>query len=298
MKQYKYSLDATSKKFACPKCNKKTFVKYVETITGNYLNDVFGRCDRESSCGYLNSPASEIRQVTQIAEVLRVPNFHSLELVEKSILKNHKNNFIQFLRTMFSENEVKDAVLKYLISNSKRWDGATTFWQIDNFERVHSGKILQYNLETGKRVKGENGKGLIDWVHSVLKRNRTLKEFNLHQCLFGLHLIKESDTNVVALVESEKTAIIMSVFKPEYVWLATGSKHGFRYDMLEPIKDFKIIAFPDKSEYNDWLKKAIELNGFCFNIIVNDWLEKTNYESGTDLADVFINEKFKQIIND
>jgi hypothetical protein len=30
--------------------------------------------------------------------------------------------------------------------------------------------------------------------------------------------------------------------------LATGSKQGFKQSMLEPIKQFKIVAFPDKSE--------------------------------------------------
>ena len=58
--------------------------------------------------------------------------------------------------------------------------------------------------------------------------------------------------------------------------------------MLLPIKQFKIVAFPDKGEYKDWLNKATELNGFGFKIEVNDWLENSNYENGTDLADVYI----------
>ena len=83
----------------------------------------------------------------------------------------------------------------------------------------------------------------------------------------------------------------MSIFKPQYTWLATGSKSGLKYDFLIPIKNYKIIAFPDKSEYSDWGKKASELNKLGFDIIVNDWLEQqNNYEVGTDLADVYINE--------
>jgi hypothetical protein len=61
--------------------------------------------------------------------------------------------------------------------------------------------------------------------------------------------------------------------------------------MLLPIKDYKITAFPDKSEYNDWMNKATELNGFGFNIAVSDWLENKDFEAGTDFADVLINEK-------
>ena len=86
---------------------------------------------------------------------------------------------------------------------------------------------------------------------------------------------------------------MMSIFKPEYIWMATGSKHGFKYEMLLPIKQYKIIAFPDKSEYSDWNKKASKLNSFGFDITVNDWLENTSYEVGADFADVLIIEKKK-----
>jgi hypothetical protein len=292
MIQYKYSLDNSSKKFTCPKCEKKTFVKFIETETQSFLSDSLGRCDRESSCGYYSAPKSDIVSLKYKRTVAPVvASFHGLDLVEKSFLVHCENNFIQFLNTIFSEKEVKDAVLKYFICSSKRWNGASVFWQIDNYERVHAGKILQYNSETGKRSKSIDGKGLIDWVHSILKRKGIINEFNLSQCLFGLHLIKESEAKVIGLVESEKTAIIMGIFKPEYLWLATGSKSGFKYEFLKPIQQYKIIAFPDKSEYNDWLIKAKQLNKFSFNIVVNDWLEQSNYSEGTDLADVLIIEK-------
>lgn len=72
---------------------------------------------------------------------------------------------------------------------------------------------------------------------------------------------------------------------------SAGSKQGFKYENLKPIKQYKIIAFPDKSEYADWFKKATELNTLGFDIIVNDWLENTNFEAGTDFADVLLIEK-------
>ena len=72
---------------------------------------------------------------------------------------------------------------------------------------------------------------------------------------------------------------------------SAGSKQGFKYENLKPIKQYKIIAFPDKSEYADWFKKATELNILGFDIIVNDWLENTNFEAGTDFADVLLIEK-------
>ncbi len=290
MIQFKHTLDKSSKKFVCPNCGKRTFVRYINTEVGLYLSEEFGRCDRETNCGYHNHKphSGEDKSTFRIIDIPKPkPSFHSLELVEKSFLNCYQNNFVAFLQTLFDSVEVKEAVNKYLIATSKHHPGATIFWQIDNLERIHAGKILQYNLETGKRVKDLAGKSLINWVHSVSK----LKDFNLKQCLFGLHLIKERNTNTIAIVEAEKTAVVMSLFKPEYTWLSTGSKQGFKNEMLLPIKQYKIIAFPDKSEFNDWHKKANELNNQGFNISVSDLIENTNYPTGTDLADVYIDLK-------
>jgi hypothetical protein len=284
MKQYKYTLDTSSKKFCCPRCNKKSFVKYIETETKNYLSDEFGRCDRESSCGYHRRPETEFNNTFQVTNISKPdPSFHDLKLVEKTVLNNNQNYFIAFLKTLFSEQEVNEAVRKYLIGTWKGWEGTTVFWQIDQQQKVHHGKVMMFDLESGKRSKRENGSGVISTVRSLLK----LVGFELRQCLFGLHLINDK-TKIVALVESEKTAVIMSLFKPEITWLATGGKGGFKYEFLKPIKQFKIVAFPDKSEYSVWLKKAVELNGFGFSIDVSSFLENLDYPDGTDLADVYI----------
>jgi ssDNA-binding Zn-finger/Zn-ribbon topoisomerase 1 len=288
MNQFKYTLDKSSKKFTCPKCNKKTFVKYIETETGNYQSEDFGRCDRETNCGFHASPKGELNKMVDFVAIPKPEtSFHDYNLVSQSRRNFKQNNFVQFLKTLFTESEVNKAIERYLLGTSKQCNGATIFWQIDNNEKVRHGKIMLYNPETGKRVKDQYGKGIINSVRSVLK----LKDFNLNQCLFGLHLINETNQKTIALVESEKTSIIMSIFKPQYTWLATGSKSGLKYDFLKPIKDYKIIAFPDKSEFSDWSKKAIDLNNFGFDIRVNNWLEQqNNYEAGIDLADVFMRE--------
>ena len=287
MKLYKYNLDKSSKKFICPKCNKRTFVKYIETETKNYLNDEFGRCDRESNCGYHSTPKGELNNSFEVKYIAPPePSFHNYDLVSQSGRNYKQNNFIQFLKSIFSDDEVKNVILKYLIGTSKHWGGATVFWQIDNNQKVRHGKIMLFNPETGKRQKRADGKAYISSVRSILK----LQNFNLNQCLFGLRLINESNQKTIAVVESEKTAVLMSIFKPQYIWLATGMKGGFKHENLKPIKDYKIIAFPDKSEFNDWNDKAIELNAIGFKIVVSDWLEQTDYKDGTDLADVYIDE--------
>lgn len=120
-----------------------------------------------------------------------------------------------------------------------------------------------------------------------------LDNFVLQQCLFGLHNLcdyKEGDT--ICVVESEKTAIIMSILNPAYLWLATGSKANFKEELLRPLKNFNIIAYPDKSEYKIWKLKAQELMVMGYNIVCSDLLEDKNIEEGDDLVDFISWERF------
>ena len=112
-----------------------------------------------------------------------------------------------------------------------------------------------------------------------------LNEFNLKQCLFGLHLLA-IDTKRVVVVESEKTALIMRLRIPDVLWLATGSLGQFKEDFLSPLKDYKFTAFPDKSGYDKWNKTAEQLNKKGYSIHVSDYTEHPDYEGGWDLVDV------------
>lgn len=95
------------------------------------------------------------------------------------------------------------------------------FWQIDISGRCRIGKIMLCDSETGHKVKNPVSKMM--WVHML----HMFKDFCLRQCLFGEHQLAESG-RVVAIVESEKTAIIASMFFPDAIWLATGCLKGRR----------------------------------------------------------------------
>lgn len=294
-KNYRFGLDRTSKKFICPSCGKKRFVRYFDFVENKYLPaeyDEFGRCDREDSCGYIKIYVPE-KSDSRISEVIKDPlpiSFHDYSLVEKSQKTIDRNQFVNFLKGQFEPSAIQRIINRYKIGNAPDWYDGTIFWQIDEKRKVRAGKIIRY---------GENGRrfGNLNWIHSLQKRRKQIDDFNLEQCLFGLHLL-EDNSSPIAIVESEKTACVMSEFFPKYLWMAAGSLNGLNRSKLLPIKDRKIIFYPDagigrkgKSPYEKWELISCELSLEGFRISISDVLENSTTElqkkEGFDLADFF-----------
>ena len=289
MTQYKYHLDKSSKKFNCPQCGKKRFVKYIEAETDHYAEDQYGRCDREIKCGYIMYPNdNSIVNYNYVAPPPIKPSYIDKEILQKTLTKYEINPLATYLNNHYSEDEVSVTIDKYQVGTSNQFNNSTVFWQMDNTGNIRSGKIMAYETATGKRQKNKDGKPLINWVHTALR----LPNYRLKQCLFGLHLLKEN-VHRIAIVESEKTALYMSLELPQHTWMATGSLRGFKYEYLAPVINCEIIAFPDKGGYDEWDKTATALNNQGFNITVLNILEEPQYEDGWDLIDVLQYESTK-----
>ena len=289
MTQYRYQLDKSSKKFHCPECGKKRFVKYIDNETGEYTDSHYGRCDREISCRYNLYPMNSIVSYNYVAPTPIKPSYIDIENLQTSLTKYEKNPLISYLYSHYPEAEVRLIIKKYQVGTSKQFNYSTVFWQIDHSGNIRSGKIMAYDASTGKRLKDKNDKPLINWAHTAL---RLPADYNLKQCLFGLHLLKEN-VHRIAIVESEKTALYMSLELPQHTWMATGSLRGFKYEYLAPVINCEIIAFPDKGGYDEWDKTATALNNQGFNITVLNILEEPQYEDGWDLIDVLQYESTK-----
>lgn len=108
-----------------------------------------------------------------------------------------------------------------------------------------------YNAETGHWVK--EPQAFVGWAHSELK----LQDFHLKQCLYGEHLLTNSSSPVM-LVESEKTAVVMSRFIPDYIWLVTGGKNGcFNSETMQVLKGREVTLIPDLGATEQWKEKSL-----------------------------------------
>lgn len=321
--EYRYHLlkyRGKSSRFTCPACGRHhCFTPYVDADE-QIVGEEYGRCDHESSCGYVKYPPSEYdplkrrnsngedwRQAPewlhksqsrpkpkvivkpqpkpeQDGDICTIP----MEIVLKTVRTRPLSDFLKFLRTIIDVDTIIRIVREYLLGVTK--GGEVIFYQIDSKGRCRTGKVMKYDPLTGHRIKDTTAKTPITWVHSLLKQQGVLpQEWELTQCLFGEHLLKKYPEKPVCLVESEKTAIICACINPECIWLATGGK-GQLNDRVEILDGRTIIAFPDVDGYDTWVTKAGERP--YLNIIVSDLLEKNatqeDREVHIDIADILI----------
>lgn len=323
MNTYRFQLEpykGMATRYICPKCKdrSRTFVRYIDKETGRHINPDVGRCNREDKCGYHYTPreyfqdnkgsSSEYRSSTVMPSRQKTPDFKPVPLsyissdeFRSSLMLNHNNNFLDYLKRLFG-NEITARLAgakatvdtqmyrPYFIGTSNHWAGATIFWQIDVKGKVRTGKIMLYHPLTGKRVKHPFNH--INWVHKVPDR----PDFNLKQCMFGEHLLADK-TRPVAIVESEKTAIIASIYLPEFIWLACGSLTNLNADKCSVLQGRQVMLFPDLNGYEKWSAKAKELSHIA-NFTVSDLLERKATENerkdGLDLADYLIRFDFRK----
>jgi len=203
-----------------------------------------------------------------------------------------------FTKVMGKEN-VDKLFRIYRVGTSRMWGGATVFWQTDRDGNVRAGKIMGYDAVTGHRIKEPFNQ--VSWVHSV----RKVQDFRMKQCLFGEHLLSDSSAAMsakpVAIVESEKTALVAALFIPDFVWLATGGIHGcFNSEAIQVLSGREVILFPDLKAIAEWRQRMPMLESVCRRATCSDLLEKiaTNEQRslGLDIADFLLTEDTPQMI--
>ncbi len=291
----------------CPECHKKRcFARYIDTEGKIEFSPYVGRCNHEQSCGYHFTPKEFFEKNPDKNETFtkeagvsykkrEIPKPLPTSYIDENIMRSslrcyEANNLFLFLSSQFGETTTLSLMEKYNVGTSKHWNGSTVFWQVDNQGKVRTGKVMLYNPDTGKRVKEPYNH--VSWVHSLIPH----KDFNLSQCFFGEHLINEDKTKPIALVESEKTALIASYYLPQFLWIASGGKNGcFNAKSLSVLRDRDVVLFPDLGATNAWKDKLSVMKVLGIRALLFDFLEQQATEEdkskGLDIADYLLKIK-------
>lgn len=290
--EHRYIFEKGSKKHRCPNCDKKRFVRYIDTQTGEYLPEQYGRCDRESKCGYFLNPYKDgyakaiweqeqgnktdwkPQQPKRIKKPVNKPKraFIPVEVFNRTRAGYEQNTFIQNLLTRvafpFEVQDIEKVISLYhlgTVQNGYR-KGANTFPFIDVQGNIRAVQVKQFdeqNHTTGT-----------DFLHSIIEKHHArnneplpewLEAYNNNEtkvsCLFGEHLLSKYPYNPVALVEAPKTAIYGTLYFgfPEQptnlLWLAVYNLSSLNLNKCKALKGRNVYLFPDLSKDG----KAFEL---------------------------------------
>ena len=180
-----------------------------------------------------------------------------------------------------TREQMQEAVGRYRLGCSR--DGGVIFWQIDTLGHEYDGKIMYYRPDCHRDHQRHP-----QWVSNLLKR-QFVQRFpemaawmpETNHCLFGTHLVTGERLTVngerlsnspepitlnpeptIAVVEAEKTAVIMSAHYPQYLWLAAGGLTELTAQKLFPLRRRHIVLFPDtdpdQTAYTRWYTIAQE----------------------------------------
>ncbi|MGJ1042785.1 DUF6371 domain-containing protein, partial [Staphylococcus epidermidis] len=202
------------------------------------------------------------------------------------------NYFIDWLRSLpwatHQRKMLEDVLWLYCVG---RYQHRVVFWQIDEQGQPHSGKLMAYMPNTGKRVR-EGLESKPGWMHNQdgIRQLLDLEHYGYQPTLFGLHLLNRYPKADINIVESEKTAIIMANYYDDFdsqIWMACGGLKHLQLDSLQPLIDQgrTIWLWPDKDGREAWQEVADKL-GYDRCRVYTHFFDTCWTEADGDKADV------------
>jgi hypothetical protein len=257
----------------CP-CGKDNddgkFVPFVDHVN-------YGHCH---SCGKTFHPSGAIPAIRS-AKAIRMPvPAIPVDIISASMQGWDENHLIKYLRGIFPVASVESIIRRYRIgSDGHKWTGSTVLWYIDRQMTVRAGKVILFDPASGKRVKDPFPH--LTWIHKLYPMP---VGYEVRQCFYGEHLLSDR-SRPVAIVEAERTAIVMSEKIPEFIWIASGGKNGLSADKYRQLSGRDVILFPDSGEgYRLWTEKAKEILPHVKSIKIDGQVER--YAKGTGNLDI------------
>ncbi|HAZ38113.1 MAG TPA: hypothetical protein DCY71_09770, partial [Clostridiaceae bacterium] len=239
----------------------------------------YGRCNRQNACRYHLYPKlgkddiNSSRYVPPTPEEIKPLDFVDKDLMQATFNEFKSNVFFMYLVKLFGIEKAYQLQEAYNIGTAR--GGGVIFWQQDRELNIRTGKVMYYN------ANGRRNKDKMSWfVHKKIS-----KDFNYRQCFFGLHLT--SLDKPVALCESEKTAIIMSVFEPGYTWIASGGSEMLNTERLLELPRLDMV-YPDQSPelFKKWEKQTSIFTNRQMDVSVEKAYKDGIVEAGADILDL------------
>ena len=187
-------------------------------------------------------------------------------------------------------NRILDMLTDYRIGESR--NGMVIYWQIDEQQCVRTGKMMLYRPD-GHRDKDSIGN--FGWIHSRLFKAGKFdgEQWDVKKTLYGMHLLNLAPHATINIVESEKTALFMSICyggMARNLWMASGGKSNLSREKLKPLIEQRrdIFIYPDHDGIEEWQEQAKLIN--YPNLYVKTDIDKEYWrpEDGekADIADI------------
>lgn len=280
---YKWELRKGGGKMICPNCGQRRFVPYVSSADHKTLaGEEYGRCDREQSCGYHKYPNG---MTACDAKKVELPKQEPIRFYPSAVEISPNSTLFDYVVSLFGVRHAMAIWSRYKIGAVNK---KTIFWQIAKDGSIRGGKIIPYKTD-GHRDKDDKYPAM--WTHRSNAFNGYFTGKELQQCYFGEHLLKDNDKPVL-IVESEKTAALMSELSDRFIWLASGGSQGLKNDDKNKVlKGREVWLMPDNGQY--WAWKAIA-DKYGWNIF--DTLEKAPIFEGCDILDYITAGVFPELL--
>ena len=267
------------------KVNISSFI-YMCQQAGVDTNKFFKKTNTGDKCQPMSPSVN--RPMAQ-CEALDIPS----DYVDKSVDRFLRSDLLSYLKGLLpDEIQLVAIVDAYHVGITK--EGDALFWYIDTEGYVRYGKTIAYGKD-GHR----NHAKIPGSIPNELRRQGKLQvEYSIKKTLFGEHLLTTDryKDKMVAIVESEKSAIICALCVPDVLWLATGSLNNLQTERMESVKSRRVILYPDLDEvsapYKKWSDAAQKLNQLGWHIQVSDYLERIatieQRKNKQDIADFLV----------